>query len=667
MKHAWYLALTTMLAVGLLQSAPARATTDFLPRIGTVLRTGALREAGFDGQGVRVGVISEGAGNYATLARAAILPSHVALYGDEPGRGDEGDWMMQIVHDVAPRARLAFCPGGVPTRTVRCAATLIKRFHADIVVDDVNPQPVFFYPTAKTLGLAALRAHYPKVLFFTGAGNNNGGYYQGRWTPVPITVGGTAYEAQDFGHSLGRQSRAYDGFRLPPGMQAAVLLGINDRPPTDGACSTDNPRVTLALLDEAGRVLTERSSRCPVMSMAYRNDRFSAQSVRVAILLPPRTHAPQLSFKLAVIRAGEGVSPLALRYSTPGAAGNSATAAGLTAVAAVDPNSAYRGHYITEAFANRGPQCLDYAKAVDGSWDHLAHPRCVLQPVFAAPDRVFVAVPSQTSTGYVMRPFSGDSAAGPAAAGVAALLLSAHVPAHRIDGLLRRGARREAAGGWGARYGYGLIDADRAAVLAGVLKTSAQGASSHSGVTPALFHPSTRFLRARRWMLAARHGNAGALQRLEAGARAGDAGVQTWLAIYDHGRGKERTAARWCWQAARAGQPVAQSFLGTVFNRGWGVPMDPRAAHAWWLRAARAGVPQGLYNLGITTAIGRGARPNPELGYALMRAAAKRGFHSPQVQAALSRVGTVLNARQRRVAASLAARIAANPASNVAE
>ncbi len=56
----------------------------------------------------------------------------------------------------------------------------------------------------------------PNVLFFTGAGNNGGGYYQGTWTPISLAVSGTIYQAQDFGHSVGQGSRPYDSTSIPP-------------------------------------------------------------------------------------------------------------------------------------------------------------------------------------------------------------------------------------------------------------------------------------------------------------------------------------------------------------------------------------------------------------------------------------------------------------------
>ena len=93
--------------------------------------------------------------------------------------------MLQVVHDIAPRAQLAFCPGGAPRQTVACAKRLIDRFHAAIVVDDINPRPVFFVPTAKARGYARLLQRHLQALFFAGVGNNGGGYYQGRGARRP--------------------------------------------------------------------------------------------------------------------------------------------------------------------------------------------------------------------------------------------------------------------------------------------------------------------------------------------------------------------------------------------------------------------------------------------------------------------------------------------------
>jgi hypothetical protein len=63
---------------------------------------------GTDGSGTTVGVISDGAENRAASAISGDLPTDVGVVGGLVGRGDEGTAVLEIVHDVAPGARLLF-------------------------------------------------------------------------------------------------------------------------------------------------------------------------------------------------------------------------------------------------------------------------------------------------------------------------------------------------------------------------------------------------------------------------------------------------------------------------------------------------------------------------------------------------------------------------------
>jgi subtilisin family serine protease len=628
------------------------------PSFGALLHTGRLRQAGYKGQGVRVGMISNGASSYTTLAQQGILPA-VAFYGGDRSRGDEGDWMLQIVHRIAPEARLAFCPGGPPGRTVACARDLIQKFHAGIVVDDTNPQPVFEFPTAKEIGYRALTREYPYVLFFTGAGNNGGGYYEGSWTPTPLVIDGVRYQAQDFGRSRGSQSDPYERVDVPPGRGVKILLGTNADPNGQPLCSTGSPEVTLVLLGALDRVLESARTRCPVLTVSDPAPPHGSNPLRLAVLLPEASHPAGFRLKLVtLVLGGQGVSPLPLEYRSGGGAGNSATARNLVSVAAIDPNTGWQQRYLYEAFANAGPQCMDYDHGAS-RWTRLPAPRCFRQPVFVVPDKMRVVMPGPDEERYVA--FSGDSAAGPAAAGVTALLLSAHVPADRVIGLLEKTALPQVdAPGWNAHYGYGLINADAAAVDAGILAPT-QDAKAVARDIP-LFQPTPAFIDDRRLALQARQGDPSALARLQGAAQAGEENAEAWLAQYEHGIGNETLAAHWAEAAADQGEPTAQSLLGSMYNRGWGVTMDPRAAQAWWWRAARAGVAAAMFNMGTTLAGGRGAPADPELGYALMRAAFLRGMRFPPMLNALSRARLRMHFDQIATAERLASRFASHPA-----
>ena len=350
-----------------------------------------------------------------------------------------------------------------------------------------------------------------------------------------------------------------------------ILLGSNTRPGGEPpSCAPINPEVTLAVLDPQNNLLASETSRCPLLELSYSNHTGAMQRVRIVILLRGDSPVPGLAFKMAVIQAGEvGTGPVQIRYGT-GGAGSSATEPGLMAVAAVDPNTGRHGRFMIEDYANSGPQCLDYDRSAEGgSLVHLQSLHCFRQPRFVVPDRTIVAYPSQDGPGYEMKPFLGDSSAGPAAAGAAALLLSAHVPPRRIETLFEQTARAQTeTRGWNASYGYGLIDADAAAAAAGVLPPPPDKQFRASDAAPGIFHPSPAFLRDRQLMMMAKQGDSQSLATLEATAKQGDANAQTWLAVHDHGAGDDNAAARWCRAAAQQGQPAAENFMGSRDRQG---------------------------------------------------------------------------------------------------
>ncbi len=645
-----------MLGAGI---AGAGAQTVLAPGFDALLHTHRLLSSGDRGQGVRVGVISNGASFYTTLVRQRILPT-VMFYGGDASHGDEGDWMLQIVHRIAPGARLAFCPGGPSGRTVACARDLVRQFHADVVVDDTNPQPVYAFPDDKDIGYTRLSREHPDVLFFTGAGNNGGGYYEGRWTPTALMLHDVRYDAQDFGASMGRPGDPYERVTAPPGAGVSVELGTNADPNDPPRCSASNPEVTLALVAGADEVLRSVHGRCPVLSLSDPHPPRDAGSLSILVLLPPGRRLANLRLKLVAIHRGsEGVTPLPLQYWTRGGAGNSATMPHLIAVAAVDPNTGWHERYLYEPFANSGPQCMQYLHA-GTRWTALPAPRCYRQPAFVVPDGMPVVMPGTGEERYA--PFSGDSSAGPAAAGVAALLLSAHVPATRIIRLLERTAIPQGdAPGWDPHYGYGLLDADAAAAQAGALPPVRRDPPV-TGIIP-LFHRTAAFLEDQQLAQQARQGDRAALRQLRNAAQAGHADAEAWFARYAHDIGNEALAARWALLAADRGEPEAQDLLGSLYNRGWGVPRDLRAAQAWWWRAACAGLPAAMYNMGITLTDGHSGPANLEVAYALMRAAYLRGLRFPAMVRVMALARLRMTFGQIGAAERLAPRFASNPGS----
>ncbi|MGA7802388.1 MAG: hypothetical protein WCC36_16445, partial [Gammaproteobacteria bacterium] len=619
----------------------------------------ALQTAGFRGQDVRVGIIAQGARNLHVLTDAGVLPAKVATLGSRAGSGDLGDRMMQVVHGIAPQAALAFCAAANPRQTVACATALITRFHAQIVVDDINPAPVRFWPGSKALGYRRLHARFPSVLFFTGAGSEGRGYYQAPYVSTMVEVGHSHYTAQDFGHSVGPGNDPYNDFLLPAGATAKVLLGWNDDPdqnPSTDACAPANNEISLVLVSGPGDVVASDQGPCPLEQVTYTNQGRKPQRLRIVILLNAPTDTSHLRFKLVALNPAGAGSSWRLRYATAGAAGISATVAGVTAVSAVDPHTGYRGHYLLEDSANAGPQCQDYDKA-GGRNRRLPRPRCWQQPALVVPDRAMVQFSAPAPPGYHPAAFQGDAAAASGAAGAAALLLSAKIQPGDITTLLSTSAVPQVSKpGWDPRYGWGLLDVHAAAIRAHVLKAAPDR-------TPPVT-PPTRLRtgeQIRHWRALAHkadHGDGKALGALEQGAQH-SLGAQTWLGIHYARIGKLDTAAYWYRRAAEGGEPLAQTLLGSLFDRGSALPEDARAAYAWWRRAARSGLPEGLYDLGKAYVSGRGTPAEPQVGYALLLAARERGYRP--ADAAIAQGKRLLRRDQIHRAEILARRFVRDP------
>ena len=106
-----------------------------------ILGAAAARSAfGVTGAGVKVGVISDGVDHLANSVMSNDLPAGVEVLS--PGSGDEGTAMLEIVHDLAPGAALAFYG---PSTSVDMANGInaLAAAGARVVMDDLS---FFFEP-----------------------------------------------------------------------------------------------------------------------------------------------------------------------------------------------------------------------------------------------------------------------------------------------------------------------------------------------------------------------------------------------------------------------------------------------------------------------------------------------------------------------------------------
>ncbi len=169
--------------------------------VGTTTSQGVVQHrvdqlpAGVDGSGITVGVMSDSYDTNAAPNSAALdistgdLPGAgnpagntepVVLIQDSPGGTDEGRAMLQIVHDMAPKARLGFATanGGQLgfADNIRSLAGLpgapraVPGFKADIIVDDIIylDEPMF---QDGIVAQAVDQVAAAGVSYFSSAGN----------------------------------------------------------------------------------------------------------------------------------------------------------------------------------------------------------------------------------------------------------------------------------------------------------------------------------------------------------------------------------------------------------------------------------------------------------------------------------------------------------------
>ena len=184
-----------------------------------VLNVGALANAGFDGTGLTVGVISDSYDAARVDAVGNPVTDHAdddILSGDLPGPGnpddhltpvavlsdadptdhtntDEGRAMLQIVHDLAPGAALAFAANGATPTTLAASIRALRTNPAapcDVIIDDAvfDEEPFFSDGPAALAVQDVVRgqklAGHP-VLYYSAAGDRGReGSYDATFRPV---------------------------------------------------------------------------------------------------------------------------------------------------------------------------------------------------------------------------------------------------------------------------------------------------------------------------------------------------------------------------------------------------------------------------------------------------------------------------------------------------
>jgi hypothetical protein len=166
--------------------------------------------AGFDGTGLTIGAISDGVTNIAAAQASGDLPAGVNVLN--AGSGDEGTAMLEILHDLAPGAALAFHGTGVGTAGHITAQNSLVNAGIDILTEDIpfDAEPAFqrgaVAANGDNIAVGGLRCIPPRE---TGAVSIRHGWWQtGRDSPRKGTRGRSSVVAASILPTLLTSTRA---------------------------------------------------------------------------------------------------------------------------------------------------------------------------------------------------------------------------------------------------------------------------------------------------------------------------------------------------------------------------------------------------------------------------------------------------------------------------
>ncbi len=429
----------------------------------------ARNRFGYAGQGIKIGVLSD---SYNALNGAAAdvmnddLPgtgnpfgntTPVTVVADYSGGEDEGRAMLQIVHDLAPKAQLFFATGNISEASFASNIVALRStYGCDIIIDDLGyyDEPVF---QDGMVAQAVNKVTAAGAMYFSSAGNEGSlslgtaGVWEGDFndTGSPAFTGGNKTGTiHNFGSPLIGDSIL------------SVASGVYNLQWSDpyGASTND---YDLFLISAAGTV---KASSTTVQNGTQNPYEQFAPPTLVAGDRLVVFKAASAAVRAISLNTNRGT----LRIATTGQTHGHSAAVNAFSVAAIPATGVpFVNTNTVETFTSDGLRRIFYnadsTPVIPGNFLFSTNGGMVRnKPDITAADGVSTTLPASTG----LNPFFGTSAAAPHAGAIAALIKSASpsMTSAQIRSLLTSTALDIQAPGYDNVSGYGVLQAYQAMV-----------------------------------------------------------------------------------------------------------------------------------------------------------------------------------------------------------